>query len=224
MLFSEDGVSLFKYSFIFILKNTTNYIHYISFIDAGSDELRRKYDKDLSALRKQLDMTTCNMLLAQIQAIRADSDKASTDHQVGFVHSFIVVDQQRAVYCAQEYERSKVELAAILGQLDGRKQEIERSKAELKRQLDYVQGLNKEYDNELMSRVVLEIELQTIREELVFTRAVFEEQRNEVLALGTIHLDITQFYRDELTRAVTNIKKDFELLARARHQEWEGKI
>ncbi|CAF4753110.1 unnamed protein product [Rotaria sp. Silwood1] len=52
-------------------------------------------------------------------------------------------------------------------------------------------------------------------------RAIQEEEYNELALLGPFQIDVGQFYRDELARAIANIKKDFETLARARYQEWE---
>ncbi|CAF1071437.1 unnamed protein product, partial [Rotaria sordida] len=186
-----------------------------------SIKIREKYNKDLNVFRKQLDTTTCDMQLSQIQAIRADQDKTSVGHQISFIQTLIAVDHHRASLSEQDLERSKAELNALRSQVEDKRKEIERSKDEMKRQLDYLHGLNKEFDNELMARVMLEVELQTFREELVFTRAVYEEELNDLALLGTYQIDVGQFYRDELTRAVANIKKDFEILARARYQEWE---
>ncbi|CAF4301340.1 unnamed protein product, partial [Rotaria sp. Silwood2] len=161
------------------------------------------------------------MQLAQIQAIRAQHDKSATEHQISFINTFNVVDQQRASLCEQELERSKVELSAVYNQVDNKKHEIERSKSELQQQLDHLQALKKELDDELMIRIVLEIELQTFREELIFMRAIYEEECNDLALLGTFQIDVGQFYRDELARAVANIKKDFETISHAQYQEWE---
>ncbi|CAF3616338.1 unnamed protein product [Rotaria sp. Silwood1] len=163
------------------------------------------------------------MQLAQIQAIRAEYDRSSTEHQISFINSFHIIGHQHASFSEQELERSKVELSALFNQVDNKKQEIERSKSEMQKQLDYLEVLKKELDDELMLRIVLEIELQTFQEELIFMRAIQEEEYNELALLGPFQIDVGQFYRDELARAIANIKKDFETLARARYQEWEGK-
>ncbi|CAF1442765.1 unnamed protein product, partial [Rotaria sordida] len=161
------------------------------------------------------------MQLAQIQAIRADQDKISVGSQISFIYTLIAVDHHRALLSKQELERSKAELNALRSQVENKRKEIERSKDETKRQLDYLHSLNKEFNSTLMARVMLEVELQRFREELVFTRAIYEEECNDLALLGTYQIDVGQFYRDELARAVANIKKDLEILAHARYQEWE---
>ncbi|CAF0924415.1 unnamed protein product [Rotaria sp. Silwood1] len=163
------------------------------------------------------------MLLSQIKTARADQDKTSIGHRISFIQSLIVAGHNRASISEQDLERTKVELEALRLQLEHKKEEIERSKGEMKRQIDYVGGLNKELDSELMARVMLECELQTFREELVFMKAIYEEERNELALLGTYQIDVGQFYRDELARAVANIKKDFEILSDAQYTELKGK-
>ncbi|CAF3153543.1 unnamed protein product, partial [Rotaria sp. Silwood2] len=159
------------------------------------------------------------MQLAQIQSIRADQDKSSIGYRISFIQTLIAVDHNRASLSEQDFERSKLELEALRQQVENKKGEIGRSKDEMKRQIEYLNGLNKEFDNELMARVMLEVELQTFREELIFMKAIYEEERNELALLGTYQIDVGQFYRDELARAVANIKKDFEILSDARSVE-----
>jgi hypothetical protein len=133
------------------------------------------------------------------------------------------MDQNHTLLCKQELERSKAELDALTIQINNKKQEIEERKNEMKQQLDHVQELNKKLDNELMARVIVEIELATCREELLFMKPVYEEEYNELATLGTFQIDVSQFYRTELTQAIANIRKDYELLAQAQYHQWEGK-
>ncbi|CAF1350078.1 unnamed protein product [Rotaria sp. Silwood1] len=163
------------------------------------------------------------MQLTQIQAIRADQDKISVGSQIAFIYTLIAADHHRALLSEQELERSKAELNAVRSEIENKRKEIERSKDEMKRQLDYLYSLNKEFNSTMMARVMLEVELQAFREELVFTRAIYEEECNDLALLGTYQLDVGQFYRNEFTRAVANIKKDLEILAHAQYHEWKGK-
>jgi len=52
-------------------------------------------------------------------------------------------------------------------------------------------------------------------------KAVHEEERNELASLGTLPIDVSQFYRTELTRAIADIKNDFEALSQAQRRELE---
>jgi hypothetical protein len=69
---------------------------------------------------------------------------------------------------------------------------------------------------------MIQNELQTLEEQLAFMKAVHEEERNELASLGTLSIDVSQFYRTELTRAIADIKNDFEALSLAQRQELEG--
>jgi len=72
-----------------------------------------------------------------------------------------------------------------------------------------------------MDRVMAQNELQTLEEHLAFLKAIHEEERNELASLGTLPIDVSQFYRTELTRAIADIKNDFEALSQAQRRELE---
>ena len=175
------------------------------------------------SFRKQLDTVTNGLHVAQVRTIQANNDRSSLQHQISFIHKFITVDQQRAISYEQELERSKLDLHTLRNQVDSKRQEVQQSKNEMKRQLNHLHTLKKELENGLTARIALEIELQTLREQLAFERAVNEEECNEWTVFGTFQIDASQFYRDELARAIASIKKDFDVLSRMRHQELEGK-
>jgi chromosome segregation ATPase len=123
----------------------------------------------------------------------------------------------------QQLEGSGSELDALRSRYDDKKQDIERSKNEVKRLLEQLENLKNEFDSESMGRVMIQNELQTLEEQLAFMKAVHEEERNELASLGTLTIDVTQFYRTELTRAIADIKNDFEELSLAQKRELEGK-
>jgi hypothetical protein len=87
--------------------------------------------------------------------------------------------------------------------------------------LEQLENLKNEFDNESMARVMIQNELQTLEEQLAFMKAVHEEERNELASLGTLPIDVSQFYRTELTRAIADIKNDFEALSQAQRRELE---
>lgn len=123
----------------------------------------------------------------------------------------------------QQLEGSGQELDALRNRFEDKKQEIDRSKGEVRRLLDQLDNLKNEFDQESMGRVMIQNELQTLEEQLAFMKAVHEEERNELASLGTLPIDVSQFYRTELTRAIADIKNDFEALSQAQRRELEGK-
>jgi len=121
----------------------------------------------------------------------------------------------------QQLEGSGQELDALRSRFEDKKQEIDRSKNEVKRLLEQLENLKNEFDSESMARVMIQNELQTLEEQLAFMKAVHEEERNELASLGTLPIDVSQFYRTELTRAIADIKNDFEALSQAQRRELE---
>jgi DNA repair exonuclease SbcCD ATPase subunit len=186
-----------------------------------SGKVKDQYDQALVSLRKQIDDVTRDKALAELRAKRAEYDASLIKHQTDFANELVNLDKNRFAMLKQQLEGSGSELDALRSRHDDKKQEIERSKNEVKRLLEQLENLKNEFDSESMARVMIQNELQTLEEQLAFMKAVHEEERNELASLGTLPIDVSQFYRTELTRAIADIKNDFEALSQAQRRELE---
>jgi len=186
-----------------------------------SGKVKDQYDQGLNSLRKQIDEVTRDKAFAELRAKRAEYDASLIKHQTDFANELVNLDRNRFAMLKQQLEGSGSELDSLRHRYDDKKQEIERSKGEVKRLLDQLENLKNEFDSESMARVMIQNELQTLEEQLAFLKAVHEEERNELATLGTLPIDVSQFYRTELTRAIADIKNDFEALSQAQRHELE---
>ncbi|CAF2066776.1 unnamed protein product [Rotaria magnacalcarata] len=186
-----------------------------------SDALKKQYNKDLLLLRQQLDTTAIDLELAQLQKAEFERATWSNQHRISFLRKFFTTDKQRLSLCTQEIERNKAELDGVLIQIENKKHEVERTKSVMNEQSDYLENLEKEYNEIIKAHVVINIQLKTLQEESFFLKAVFEEEYEELLSRGTLHIDVSQFYLTELSRAIANIRKDYQTLSNKRQQEWE---
>lgn len=186
-----------------------------------SGKVKEQYDSALISLRKQIDDVTRDKALAELRAKRAEYDASLIKHQTDFANELVNLDRNRFAMLKQQLEGSGSELDALRGRYEDKRQEIERSKGEVKRLLEQLENLKNEFDNESMGRVMIQNELQTLEEQLAFMKAIHEEERNELASLGTLPIDVSQFYRTELTRAIADIKNDFDTLSQAQRQELE---
>jgi len=186
-----------------------------------SSKVKDQYDQALIALRRQIDEVTRGKALAELLAKRAEYDVSLIKHQSDFANELVNLDKNRLVMLKQQLDGSGSELDALRSRYDDKKQDIEKSKSEVKRLLDELEKLKDQFDRESMDRVMAQNELQTLEEHLAFLKAIHEEERNELASLGTLPIDVTQFYRTELTRAIADIKNDFEALSQAQRKELE---
>ncbi|CAF1027498.1 unnamed protein product [Rotaria sordida] len=186
-----------------------------------SGKVKDQYDQSLIALRKQIDDVTRDKALAELRAKRAEYDASLIKHQTDFAHELVNLDRTRFTMLKQQLEGSGSELEVLRNRFEDKKQDIDRNKGEVRRLLDQLENLKNEFDQESMARVMIQNELQTLEEQLAFMRAVHEEERNELASLGTLPIDVSQFYRTELTRAIADIKSDFEALSQAQRRELE---
>jgi hypothetical protein len=128
-------------------------------------------------------------------------DTSLTKHQTDFANEIINLDRNRAIMLKQQLEGSGSELDLLRVRFEDKKVEIDRCRGEVGRLIEQLTSLKNEFDNESMARVMIQ---------------------NELSSLGTLSIDVTQFYRAELTRAIAEIKSDFDMLAKAQRQELEG--
>jgi intermediate filament protein if len=186
-----------------------------------SSKVKDQYDAALIALRKQIDEVTRDKALAELRAKRAEYDASLIKHQTDFANELINLDRNRFTMLKQQLEGSGSELDSLRVRFEDKKAEIDRCRGEVKRLLEQLENLKNEFDSESMARVMIQNELQTLEEQLAFMKAVHEEERNELASLGTLTIDVTQFYRSELSRAIAEIKSDFETLSLAQRRELE---
>jgi chromosome segregation ATPase len=186
-----------------------------------SGKVKDQYDQALITLRKSIDDVTRDKALAELRAKRAEYDASLIKHQTDFASELVNLDRNRFSMLKQQLEGSGSELEALRSRYEDKRQEIERNKSEVKRLLEQLENLKNEFDNESMARVMIQNELQTLEEQLAFLKAIHEEERNELASLGTLPIDVTQFYRTELTRAIADIKSDFDQLSQAQRHELE---
>jgi chromosome segregation ATPase len=192
------------------------------YLGFDSGKVKDQYDQALISLRKQIDEVTRDKAVAELRAKRAEYDASLIKHQSDFANELVNLDRNRFTMLQQQLQGSGSELEALRHRYDDKKQEIDRSKSEVDRLLKQLDDLKQEFDKESLDRVMMQNELQTLEEQLAFMKAIYEEERNELASLGKLPIDVSQFYRTELTRAITDIKNDFDTLSQEQRRELEG--
>ena len=121
-----------------------------------------------------------------------------------------------------EYERSCVELATLQTSY---KQVEDQLKHLLKQREDYlteIDQLNEQSYKATIDRIKLDLQVQTLREEIPFLNDVHTHLISEFEQLKpTNGIDTQLFYRQELEKAIRDIRRDFEALHEAQRKEME---
>ncbi len=121
-----------------------------------------------------------------------------------------------------EYEHSCAELSALQKSY---KQVEDQLKNLLKQREDYlneIDQLNEQSYKATIDRIKLDLQVQTLREEIPFLNDVHAHLINEFEQLKpTNGIDTQLFYRQELEKAIRDIRRDFETLHAAQRKEME---
>jgi len=183
------------------------------------DRLQAAYAPQLQGLRKDLDNAFRDEALQQLQLKRAEYDLWQIQQQIAALDDG--GDRQRLDLLAQQLENSNVELDHLKNQFEQRLNDLARQRNTMENLLNELDGLKNELDNHQLERILLENEIQTLREHGAFQDAIHQSQRAEFVTLGTPVLDVSGFYRTELARAISEIREDFEVLSQSQADELE---
>jgi len=120
------------------------------------------------------------------------------------------------------------ELYAATNDLENLKALFDRRSADLVQQRTNLNQLIEEFDglqvevlNQRLERLMVQNELQTLREHVSFEDANYQAQREEILSLSVPAIDLSRFYRNELARAILDIRQDFQVHSQSQLNEVE---
>lgn len=182
-------------------------------------EIHSIYAPQLQALRKAMDDALRDRALQELQYKRQEYDLWQIQQQIAGLdgdQDFIRFNQLK-----QAVDGSQVELDLLRNQLDQRFTDLNKYRSLMENFLKELNDLKNELDTQQLERILLENELQTLREHAAFQDAIYQAQRQEILSLATPVIDVSRFYRMELARAISDIRQDFEVLAQSQANELE---
>ncbi|CAF0923141.1 unnamed protein product [Adineta steineri] len=182
-------------------------------------QLHAVYDPQLKALREQIDAAIRDRAYQELQLKRHEYDLWQIQQQIATFEDNN--DINRLNQLKQELDGTSVELEHLRNLCDQRLTDLTRQRSIMEDLLKELDGLKNELDNQQLERIVIENELQTLREHAAFQEAIHLAQRNELVTLSTPVLDVSGFYRAELARAISDIRQDFEVLSHQQVNELE---
>lgn len=188
-----------------------------------SDQFKSKYEPTLNDLRKTMDSATNERSKAEMKWKRADFDIQFYKRLVDDVHQWTNQDKMKINSLQSTLEENQREFDHLQRLMSDAISDIEKYRNEMKHLYEEISRLLTELDHETMSRIKIENEKQTLEEQIPFLSAIHEQEMNELRNLSSpnIGIDPTTFYKNELQRAIREIRNDFENLSRSQRSELE---
>ncbi|CAF2412358.1 unnamed protein product [Rotaria sp. Silwood2] len=182
-------------------------------------QLQAAYGPQLQALRLALDHAIRDQAFQELQLKRHDYDIWNIQEQITSIDGGY--DTYKLNILKQELEASNIGFDQLKSLYDKTFIDLENLKNLMNNLLKEIDGLKTELDNEQLERIMMENELQTLKEHLAFQCCVYQIQRDDLLSLATPILDVSAFYRLELAHAISDIRRDFEVLFQTQTNELE---
>lgn len=145
-------------------------------------ELHLIYGPQLQALRDEIDNALRNQALQELQLKRHEYDIWQTQQQITIFDNDN--DINRLNLLKQELNGSHIELEHLTKQLDQRFPDLIKQQNIMNNLIKELNDLKNELDTQQLERIIIENELQTLREHATFQNAVYQEQRKEILSLS----------------------------------------
>ena len=188
-----------------------------------SDRFKTEYEPELNRLRKTIDAATVDKAKAEIRAKRAEFDLIYYKKLVDDINQWINQDKSKIHSLESTIEDNQKEFEYLQRLMGDSMSDIEKYRNEMKHLYEEISRLLIELDQETMARIKIENEKQTLEEQIPFLSAIHEQEMNELRNLSSpnIGVDPTTFYKNELQRAIREIRNDFENLSRSQRLELE---
>ena len=188
-----------------------------------SDRFKSQYEPQLNDLRKTIDLATVDKAKAEIRAKRAEFDLIYYKKLSDDASQWANADKLKINSLQSTIEENQRELEHLQRLMQDLLQDIEKYRSEMKHLYEEISRLLIELDQETMARIKIENEKQTLEEQIPFLSAIHEQEMNELRNLSSpnIGIDPTTFYKNELQRAIREIRNDFENLSRSQRSELE---
>jgi chromosome segregation ATPase len=188
-----------------------------------SDRFKSQYEPQLNDLRKTIDLTTVDKAKAEIRAKRAEFDLIYYKKLADDISQWTNQDKLKINSLQSTIEENQRELEHLQRLMQDLMQDIDKYRNEMKHLYEEISRLLIELDQETMARIKIENEKQTLEEQIPFLSAIHEQEMNELRNLSSpnIGIDPTTFYKNELQRAIREIRNDFENLSKSQRSELE---
>ena len=188
-----------------------------------SDRFKSQYEPQLNDLRKTIDLGTVEKAKAEIRAKRGEFDLIYYKKLSDDINQWTNQDKLKINSLQSTLEENQRELEHLQRLMGDSMSDIEKYRNEMKHLYEEISRLLIELDQETMARIKIENEKQTLEEQIPFLSAIHEQEMNELRNLSSpnIGIDPTTFYKNELQRAIREIRNDFENLSRSQRSELE---
>jgi chromosome segregation ATPase len=199
----------------------------ISEIQAGwgeaSRQVREQYEQNLFDMRGRIDDVAHLKTIADVRHKRAVYENGEyqkqleDNYRVSDAHTNKIKNLERElIQLNDSHDNLKQAVAAEI-------KDIERFKASRDDTWAGLVELLDRLDDELFRRIGVEYNNQTLREHIEFVKQINERELNEMAQLSTAlpFNEQIEFYKDQLKRVISNIRKDYEQLHMDQTREME---
>jgi hypothetical protein len=161
-------------------------------------QLHAAYGPKLQGLRGEINNVIRDQALQELELKRHEYDLWQIQEQIATFNDH--EDLNRLSFLKQELDSSSIELEHLKKHVDQRLFDSTRQRTIMEELLKELDNVKNELDNHQLERIVIENELQSLREHGAFQKAIHRAQRDELILLGKNFIILNYYFDGILSR------------------------
>jgi chromosome segregation ATPase len=176
--------------------------------------IKNQFESDLYDMRSRIDDMSNARAYADIRAKRATYNNNDLQQRYEEIMHLKDTEKYKILNIQNEIEQSNSNLSMLAKAIEDEKNDIKKYRMQQDELNVRLKDLMNRVDDEVLKRVGIEYNNQTLREHIEFLRHVHAKEQLEMSQLTDAlpFTDQMEFYKDQLKRVVANIRKDYEQL------------
>jgi len=186
-------------------------------------EIKIKFSGDLSEARKKIDDGAREKAEIEVKIARLMEDVGEFRRRFDEVVGLRRRDKEKIENYTAMIADAQTEVGLLRQRLKSLNDEMNRYTRDNAKLWDDLQKVRQDLDEETISRIDYQNQVQTLLEDLEFLRRVHDQETKELQALLSKEpTDTRDFFKNELALAIRDIRDEYDLIAQASKQDMES--
>jgi intermediate filament protein if len=185
--------------------------------------IKEKYSGELTDARKMIDDTGRQRAEIEVQIARLQDDINEFRRRYDEANRLRHADKEQIDHLTSNIGDASAEINLLRQRFKSLGDELSRLTKDNGRLWDELQKAKGDLDQETLSRIDFQNQVQTLMEELEFLRRVHDQEVKELQALLSREpSDTKEFFKNELALAIRDIRNEYEIIATQNKSDMES--
>lgn len=190
----------------------------------GSSRIKEMYDIEMSEAKRLIDDTKRDAAAANVKTQQAEQDVRRQRDRYNQISGLRDADRKEIDSIQRQIAENEAQINLFRRRLEDLDDESRRYKTESQRLTSEINRLQNEIQNERFTKSSCDVEKYALEDELAFLKQTHEANLAELRSRSVSNdLDPSQFFRNELSQAIREIRNDYETRVDSQRNDMQNK-